>query len=506
VSESSAPPNPTAVSGTGATSGAIGTAGAPVLTLAAGEAYAARASAAPVAKRSYADFAPTAYVAPRRKKRNFVRRLFTFLVLLAMAAAGLFAVKIYVLDVRWSGELKPYADTVSEARNLSFDHAVDLRTLPMDEYAEAVGTWALSTDADGLATTAAELRALGLLNGDLDVRAVGLSVMPTSPAFYDYRNETVVLADGLSPELTSFALHRALTLALLDQEFGWGGRAADASPAVRTGIIALYDSDALATALGLLSDAERETVVGQIFGLYGTYSIPPSPVPYATVAGGRLGLSAWPAFEALDDAAVTALLTDAVPTDGRVLDIRRLVAGTDVAVGPNARGMLYWYHVLAARVDDDLAWQAALSWQGDDVTLLSGGTGVCVAAVFRSSSAGAAADTAFTQWAAAAPSGSATTVTTTPTEGGSQFTISACDPGAGVQTSAGTAVLALGGAPLWSELFRQARVADPALSADVAACIASQAAGLSIADERGVVDPVGGWAAPATHSVSRGSC
>ena len=56
------------------------------------------------------------------------------------------------------------------------------------------------------------------------------------------------------------AMHRALTMALLDQHFGWGDRVGEGSPAVARGTRALYDADALATAISMVDDTERTDI------------------------------------------------------------------------------------------------------------------------------------------------------------------------------------------------------------------------------------------------------
>ncbi|MCB0954951.1 MAG: hypothetical protein KDB12_02225, partial [Ilumatobacter sp.] len=155
---------------------------APALNLSNNEIYAARASASAATQRrvAYTDFAPVPVPARRRRKRHVFRRLVTFVILLGLIAGGLFAVKKYVLDVRWDKEVKPVADAVSEARGLSFDTAVHVDALPAAEYSAALATAGLGLDPDGMTAeqTAAEWRSLGLLSGALDLEAVGMAAMP----------------------------------------------------------------------------------------------------------------------------------------------------------------------------------------------------------------------------------------------------------------------------------------------------------------------------------------
>lgn len=478
---------------------------APALNLSNNEIYAARASASAATQRrvAYTDFAPVPVPARRRRKRHVFRRLVTFVILLGLIAGGLFAVKKYVLDVRWDKEVKPVADAVSEARGLSFDKAVHVDALPAAEYSAALATAGLGLDPDGMTAeqTAAEWRSLGLLSGALDLEAVGMAAMPFAPAFYDPATGRISIMDGLPAELHTFALQRALAMALLDQEYGWGARLEGVPGSVRIGTFALYDADAVATVLSMTDAATLETLVSQLYGLYADYTIPASPAPYGSVISARLGVAAWPLFRGLDEVTRSSLLLDAAPVDVQLLDLRRLLDGSAAGAAANSQGALFWYHVLAGRVNDDLAWRAALTWRGDAVSLLDGGGSPCVAAMFQAGAGSDVAQAAFEQWAALAPAESATTVTASANELGVSLTINACDPGVAVPTSDGAPLPGLGGAPLQSEVMRLLIEQDPTLDLATAACAAATVGPVSMADERGVVDPVGGWAAPAAHGL-----
>jgi hypothetical protein len=465
------------------------------------EMYSPRQSAPVVHPRTaFADIVATSYVPPRKKKRGVARRLFTFVVLLGLIGGGLFAAKYYLLDPQWKGEMKAVAEDVESARGIEFDRAVTVKNLPANEYAVELATRSLGLAEGTLDATAGEWRALGLLSGELDLRAIGLTALPDSPAFYDPASETIYVADGVPEELARFGLHRALTLALLDQEYGWGDRVDDASGAVARGTRALYDADALATAVAMTSDAERSEIIMQIFGIYATFEIPLSPSPFATATAGRLGLALQPFVESVPQAEREALLDDATITDGQALDLRRLVSGAQEAPAATSRGMLFWYHVLAGRLDNDAAWQTALAWRGDVVSTVAGINGVCVVANISVDPAALDATTrAFQQWAAAGPAGATTTITSATVGTDAQVTVNSCDPGAAVPTTDGRSRLSLGGAPLRAEQYRQLYTAQPTLVAPQIACAVFGADAVSMADERGVVDPASGWPAPAAH-------
>jgi hypothetical protein len=163
--------------------------------------------------------------------------------------------------------------------------------------------------------------------------------------------------------------------------------------------------------------------------------------------------------------------------------------------------MLYWYHVLAARLDDDLAWRVALTWKGDTLSTVGSGTASCIAAVFEPTVNGAAtALQTFQAWAQAAPASSLTKVTSLRGASGSkQIKIDACDPGASVKTNNGKPRLSLGGAPLRAEQYHQVIYAQPQLSPAQVACAVYGNDKVAMADERLVVDLPSGWKALGQH-------
>jgi len=457
-------------------------------------------------RMSYSDFA--AQLAPaKRRARHPLRKLFGTLVLLAMVGGGLFAAKYYFLDQRWDADVKPMAAEVETERGLQFDHAVAVSEVDGTEYAEKLVRATVGFAADDPQVVLSGWRALGLLNGTADLSTLGLAGIGDAPAFYDPGSETIYVVRALPADLRRFALQRALALALLDQEYDWGGRAADQSPAVQRGMRALFDADSLAVASALLDDTERANVLLQQSALYTVYPAAGSSSPFATAVASRSGLALRGYFDGASPAARDAVQRDAQVTDGAALDLRRLLAATPTtSVSKESQGMLFWYHVLAARVGNDTAWRAALAWQADTVSFV-GDAKVCVTGLVQIDPA--AHDFVFgvfSAWAAAAPAESSTQVGA-PAAG--QISVSACDPGELVASNDGRARLSLGGAPLRSEQFRQLTVAYPQLTQTQLACAVYGSDDVTIADERAVIDPVGGWTAPANHpppDPNRGGC
>jgi hypothetical protein len=461
------------------------------------EMYLPRVPVQPPVRRSYADFAAS-IAAPRRRKRHPLRTLFATVVLLGLLGGGLFAAKYYFFDQRWSADVKPLVVEVEQARGLSFDHAVKVTTLSGDDYAVRLVNSTFGIDAANQATIAGGWRALGLLSGGLDPRGLGLAAIADNPAFYDPSSETIYVVAALPVELHRFAVERALTLALLDQEYGWSGRVSGKPESVVRGTRALYDADALAVATSLLTDTERSTLLTEQSTLYTAFPVGASAAPFVTTMATRPGLALRAYFDGAPAAARETVERDAVVSDGDVLDMRRLLAGQVTTPSAASQGMLFWYHALAARVGNDTAWRAVLGWRDDSVSFVQGER-TCVSALVQVDTASYdVAFSAFQAWASGAPGESGTTVSGSGAAT-AQITISACDPGDTIATNDGRARLTLGGAPLRSEQFHRLAVAFPQLSPVQLACAVFAGDAVSTGDERGLVDPVGGWAAPAAH-------
>ncbi len=469
--------------------------------LSVGEQYQPKQSA-PIVRHTYADLAmQAAPVAPRRK-RHVLRKMISLVVLLAMVGGGLFAVKYFVLDrVQWSKELAPLVEQVETARGLTFEDEVTVTTLPASDYATRVAASALGVAAEADTAAPSELRALGLMSGAFDAEAIGLAATVDTPAYYDPTDTTIYVVEGVETELYTFAMHRALTAALLDQHFDWGKRIEGQAATVVRGTRALYEGDALLTAQSLVADTDRDTINQQIFGAFADLGVTSNPAPFVSVAAGRLGLAVMPYLATLSLEERNLLETEAAFTDGQVLDLRRLVGSEAATVAEQSQGMLFWYHVLAARVDDDLAWRAALAWQSDETSTEINVEKYCTTgSIVFDAAATDLVTLAFSEWAAKAPAEAATTTKVSPAGGDTvTVTLSACDPGEQAVTNDGALRLSLGGAPLRAEQFRLLMDVATPPNADVAACAVYGADSVSMNDERGMLDASTGWAAPGAH-------
>ena len=173
--------------------------------------------------------------AGRKPKRHLFRSFVTLVLLFGLLAGGAFAAKKYLLQQpEWSAELKPLADEVAAARALQFEAAVEVSELPVGDYAARLA----GSTADVQAGHAPAWRSLGLLNGEFDLESIGRQAMNDSPAFYDPASKTIYVSDDLVTyeHLYRFAMRRALTAALLDQQFDWSAASCGIYPCGRVGI------------------------------------------------------------------------------------------------------------------------------------------------------------------------------------------------------------------------------------------------------------------------------
>jgi hypothetical protein len=408
----------------------------------------------------------------RKKKRHPFRTFMTVVVLLGLLAGGALAAKKYLLHpVTWSAELKPLADGVAAERGLQFKLSVNVTEVPVADYAQRLASSTIDTTTDH----APVWRALGLLNGEFVLDAIGRQALNDSPSFYDPATKTIFVSDDLKPfeHLYRFALRRSLTSALLDQQFDWSGRLSKTSPAAALGLRATIDGDALAVANALALTDAPDQLAPEYLSFVQVHGDTISPSQYAAIITGRPGAVMRPTMASLaTDPVSLAKLEQATPSDDAMLDVARLTAPTTST--PTTQGMMFWYYVLASRIDDGQAWSAAARWTGDSLTTSAVGPSSCVNATFAAADAdgAAAALVAFQTWASLAPVESTTTVTPTDSN---QIAIQACDPGPVLTAALPAKVpVVFGGAAVERALVQSAVIAAHGATVD-AACVVNAA-------------------------------
>ena len=375
-----------------------------------------------------AESKPQRHKTSRKPKRHLFRTFMTLVVLFGLLAGGAFAAKRYLVHpLTWSPQLKPLAEGVATQRGLQFKLSVAVTELPIADYAKRLA----GSTMDSATDNAPVWRALGLLNGEFDLEAIGRQALNDSPAFYDPATKTIFVSEDLKSfeHLYRFALRRSLATALLDQQFDWSARLSTKSPAAALGLRATIDGDALAVANELAATDAPDQLAPEFFAFVQGHGNTISPSQYAATITGRAGVVMRPTMTSLaNDPVALAALDRATPSNDAILDQGRLPSA--VVSPPATQGMMFWYYVLASRIDDGQAWTAANRWTGDSLTPSpAGATSPCIDATFSAADADGAAVAlaAFQNWAAAAPAESTTTVTAID---GNDIAVRACDPGA----------------------------------------------------------------------------
>jgi len=413
----------------------------------------------------------TARQRSRRKSKHRLRSFMSFIVLLGLLGGGGYAAKKYILkkkEPKWSVELEPFATSVATARGLQFKSTVAVSPLPPADYATRLTTSVISAEPN----RAQAWRALGLLNGELDLQAIGGQAMNDAPAFYDPATKTVYVSDDLKAyeHLYRFALHRAFTSALLDQQFDWSSRLATATPAAAVALRAMIDGDALAVANSLAEHDAPDQLAPELLAFVQGHPAAVSPSQFAAAIVGRAGVSMRPTLAAMPTVPdARSALESSTPASDAVLNLAR--PQTAEVPTPNSQGLMFWYYVLASRIDDTQAWSAVTHWASDSLTASTGAGTQCFDATVGAADTDGAALllAAFQSWAAAAPAESTTTVA--PGDA-NQITIRACDPGAQVTAQLPAKVpVVFGGAGAERALAQAAIAAAGTAKVDVACLI-----------------------------------
>ena len=317
--------------------------------------------------------------AGRKQKRHLFRTFMTLVLLFGLLAGGAFAAKKYLLhQSTWSAEMKPLADEVAARawsgvqgggrRHAAARRRLRHRALPrstIDTHADSAPTW----------------RALGLLNGELDLEAVGRQAVNDSPAFYDPATKTIFVSDDLQSyqHLYRFAAASGADRRRCSTSSSTGARGSRRRRRPRRLPFGpTIDGDALAVANALAANDAPDQLAPELLAFVQGHA---NTVVAVAVRGdhrraGRRG-------DASDDLADAqrprrAGSARAGHADQRC-DARRIGRpATTIASPSGTQGMMFWYYVLASRIDDGQAWSAAVRWAGDSMVTSMGSASQCV--------------------------------------------------------------------------------------------------------------------------------
>jgi hypothetical protein len=399
---------------------------------------------------------------PPKKSRRLVVLLGLLVLVIVGATAAVFVVgrdRGPHYPKAWDSRILPIVHFDEQERGLHFKHPVEVMFMTPKAFDKLVTTSSTSLSAKDkaeIANETASLRALGLIDGSVDLFKQENDLNSGGIlAYYDPHDKKVrVKGSELTADVRVTLAHE-LTHALQDQYFDLGREDSlpdDAQQAFRS----IVEGDAVVVQnayAASMSKSDQDTYnKAESDGSSAYTKIPDILVaqqlePYVIGPAFVNALKAHGGDEALDEAlrhppASTAALMDIFryleqpsSTSGSTtttMAVPKLDSG-DKKVESGDFGALYWYLMLARRLDVQQAIKAVDGWAGDSsLTYRQPGGRVCVDADYRGRSdddAQAMADT-LQKWKDVGPDTGATIATD-----GDVVHFTSCDPGKGVTLS-----------------------------------------------------------------------
>lgn len=379
-------------------------------------------------------------------------------IVLALIAGGIFLVakKESPYPSDWDPRVAPLAEWVEDARELKFDNPVNVLFLTPEEYS-AESTEDVSSDADlegedqdAMNESVGMLRALGLVEGKVDLTAATNTLTDSGTlAFYSPVTETVYVRGTELTTAVEVTLAHELVHVLQDQNFDLG-RLSELESGAATTLRAMAEGDA-----GRIEDIYIESeltgseqdayykeseesyddvaddiddqVPPALSALFASpYIFGPRLVDFLFASGGTDAIDA--AFEnppsefALFDP-IGSDPTKSLASEQEILEVAAPEGAKTIDDG--SFGSPSWYLVLAARLDPPVALTATDGITADGYVNYRKGDDVCVAATAKAD--GKDLDeltSALKEWAAKSPKDSAEVTTADDT-----VTLRSCDPG-----------------------------------------------------------------------------
>jgi hypothetical protein len=347
----------------------------------------------------------------------------------------------------WDARVEPIARFVEKERDLRFDHPVRVDFLAVAAFKKKIGEGKPPTKQEKLdvANQVAELRAVGLVSGDIDLAALEKKLVTESViGYYDPDAKQVfVRGDQITPDVRVTLAHE-LSHALQDQRFDLR-RFREDNTGRASAYRALYEADAVriedAYQKNQLNAAETqefekarasdraEADLSSIPDVLGdSFSFPYVFGPYFTKAlinaGGSARVDQAFARPPTSDAEIVSpelYLDGFVP---ETVDAPALASGEKRVDKPATIGQVGLLQVLGARLGYVKAWNAVRGWKGDTSVDYRKAGRVCVAiaAVFTSDLERDRFDAGSREWAKSMPAASTT-------RDGNKVLLRSCDPG-----------------------------------------------------------------------------
>jgi hypothetical protein len=396
--------------------------------------------------------------APPRSRTGPWAIVLALVLVVALVAGGLVAWsgrdgKDYPDD--WDARVAPLVGFVEDERGLDFEHPVEVEYLTEREFRERVKSDEsdlTEEDREDLQSGVGLLRALGLVEGDLDLLdAMNELQGDLVLAFYDPDDEKIVVrGTQLTPAQRVTVVHE-LMHALQDQHFDLDDMLdSDIDDSVIRGLVegdATVVEDAYVETLSRSErdDYERETAEGTEASDAGDipavlnilfsepYAFGPALVRAIRADGGTRALDR--AFQLPPDseAQLVAPLRYLEHDRARDVDAPDPPDGAE-RVDDGDFGMFGWYVVLAERIDPYRALDAVDGWAGDQFVQYREDGRICVAIAYRGET-GSDTDrmeAAVDEWANGLPSGMVGVE-----RHGDELEVQSCDPGADAKVTTG---------------------------------------------------------------------
>jgi len=394
------------------------------------------------------------------------RRRVRYLTPLALVVAGGLGLTLWIVlsgaarpqgwqphPLAWDDRVAPVARQVEQARGLTFQHPVSVEFLDDEAFGDYVtGELQRQRDESSLEEVAATLRAVGLVQGDIDLGRESTDLMRANVVgLYDPGDKILrIRGDDVSPKVRVTLAHE-LTHALQDQYFdlqaGFARMRSD--PSGRSGTPDAYrglvEGDAVRVQreyMKTLDDSERNALrEGTAEDLR---QVQAADVPEVLRVAQEIPYALGPAFvdELLRENGnqrVDEAFTDPPRSDADLLDPSRYLSGEVADLPPDPPleegeeeldrdtfGATDTLMTLGERVEPALAEKATAAYAGARMVLFERDDRTCLRASFRAKTDAGAADLAqaWSAWAAAMPP----QVASVAADGG-DVVVTSCDPG-----------------------------------------------------------------------------
>jgi len=261
-------------------------------------------------------------------------------------------------------------------------------------------------------------------------------------SFYDPSDSVIYRLDGTSP-LFEYAMVRALSTALVDQQIAWSKDYDTLTDSQQVGLLALVNgvSEDVADSRIESERNSREAASLELISRWQAvgFNIDEAPA-YVVIAMLRdeLHASRYPVPPA-DDPLDGLVISSAMPlSDAVVFDVTRDLLTAPITVPPpgtsgltpRTLGMQFWYEAMVPALGPEAARSAALLWAGDAsvVTMVNNFAGINANIATASDADQAAMASALMQWGLSRPASSMAVVAGQP---GHITSVAMCEPGEG---------------------------------------------------------------------------